>query len=301
MFLGLFPILAFLITLVFTPLVGEFSRGRGILSPDLHKEGKPLIPELVGVTILLASSGVLLGAYLVLNAQVLLITGLAVTLAGLLGVADHYRPLTPGMKILGLVLIGLVYYAGPLPEGYLFLLIPLLFMTACNFTNMLAGFNGLEIGVGAVASLGVAAAAYLNGAPESFLIASTMGAALLGFLYYNRYPARVFPGDAGTLPIGAALFSAVLYGGLYLPGLVIFLPYVLDAGLKYVSAGVMSRHHQEPTLLRDGKLYPPAGGNLSLARLLLRVKPMGEKELVALLWLIEALFVSLGIALEVAL
>jgi UDP-N-acetylglucosamine--dolichyl-phosphate N-acetylglucosaminephosphotransferase len=201
-----------------------------------------------------------------------------------------------------LVLIGLIYYAGPLPEGYLFLfLVPLLFMTACNFTNMLAGFNGLEIGVGAIASLGVAAVAYLSGATASFVIASTMSAALLGFLYYNKYPARVFPGDAGTLPIGAALFSAVLYGGLYLPGAIIFLPYALDAGLKYVSAGVMSRHSQEPTLLRDGKLYPPAEGNLSLARLLLRVKPMREKELVVLLWLIEGLFVSLALALEVAL
>lgn len=298
-----FPLIAFITALILTPIIGRINRKRDILSKDLHKKEKPLVPEMTGIAILIAYCVSLLGAYLFLGDKGLLFALALVILVGFLGVIDHYRPLKPWEKIITLTLIGFSYYFYiPLPSDYLLLLIiPLFFMAACNFTNMLAGFNGLEIGVGAIASLGVAAVAYMNNAEVSFVIASTMAAALLAFLYYNKYPAKVFPGDVGTLIIGAALFTAVLYGGLYLPGIIIFIPYALDAGLKFLSAGIMSRHSQEPTLIKGGKLYAPRGGNLSLPRLLLKIKPMGEKEVVMLLWIVEALFASVAVALEVAL
>jgi UDP-N-acetylglucosamine--dolichyl-phosphate N-acetylglucosaminephosphotransferase len=303
MSLWLYPAVAFAAALIATPVVAGFLRERGVLGRDLHKETRPQVPELVGISVLASFSIALTAAYLQHRDPWLLLALAAVMLVGLLGVLDHYRPLSPREKILGLALVGLGYSTmSPGDHGYAFLILaPLLFMAACNFTNMLAGLNGLEIGVGAIAAAGVASVAYLNGSMASFLIAASMGAALIAFLHYNRYPARVFPGDVGTLIIGAALFTALHSGGLYLAGAIIFLPYLMDAALKFLSAGVMSRQDQTPTVLKDGKLYPPSGGNLSLVRLLLRLRPMGEKQVVALIWGIEALFAGAAIAVEVAL
>ena len=297
MFPWVFPAIAFAMTLILTPILGAALRDRGIVGRDLHKENTRYVPELVGIAILISFTSSILLAYLYLQASFLLLTAAAVLLVGLMGILDHYRPLTPREKILGLGGIGLLFYAQPGGHGILFLLlIPLLFMAVCNFTNMLAGLNGLEIGVGAIASAGIALAAYLTASWTALVIAASMAASLFAFLIYNRYPARVFPGDVGTLIIGAALFSAVYIGELYLAGAIILLPYLVDAGLKFVSAGVMSRHGQKPTLVKNGKLYPPPGGNLSLVRLLLRVRPMGEREVVALIWGIEAVFVAAALA-----
>lgn len=297
-----YPGLAFVITMILTPVVMREFKKLNIVGIDLHKEGKPEVPEMVGVSILSAVGVSLAAAYSLLGVETLLFTLAVIITVGIMGVLDHYRPLTPGGKIAGLTIIGLLYpfyHAADYQIAFL-LLLPILFMVACNFTNMLAGFNGLEIGTGALASLGVATVAYMNNAEASFIIASTTAAALLAFLLFNRYPSRAFPGDVGTLIIGAALFSAILFSEAYLAGVVIFLPYAFDATLKFISAGFMSRHHQEPTLIEKGKLYAPKGGNLSLPRLLLRIKPMGERELVLWIWSIEAFFVFLAIALEAA-
>ncbi len=168
-------------------------------------------------------------------------------------------------------------------------------MFACNFTNMLAGFNGLEIGTGAIAALSIAAIALIKQQTASFLIAIAISASLLAFLYYNKFPARVFPGDAGTLPIGAALFSAAVIGKLELYAAIVFIPYALDAALKLMSAGIMTRESQEPTQVKNGKLYVPQGSNLSLPRLFLLRGAMREDELVRRVWLAEALFGALAI------
>jgi len=184
-----------------------------------------------------------------------------------------------------------------LARGYnlfYFIALPVLFMIVCNFTNMLAGFNGLEIGTGMIAAFGISVLAYLANAQISFVTASAMFGALLAFLYYNKYPAKVFPGDVGTLIIGAALFTAILFGKLAAGWIVLF-PYAVDASLKYFSVGIMTRESQIPTQIRDGKLYIPEGSNLSLPRFFLRKKALGEKELVYTIWVIEAVFSALAI------
>jgi UDP-N-acetylglucosamine--dolichyl-phosphate N-acetylglucosaminephosphotransferase len=166
--------------------------------------------------------------------------------------------------------------------------VPIFFMFACNFTNMLAGFNGLEIGTGAIASLGMAAVAYLNGSTVGAILSGAMFFALLAFLYYNRYPAKVFPGDVGTLIIGAALFTTMIISKIELFGAIILAPYIADAALKYLSVGVMTRESQTPTELKEGRLYTPDGSNLSLARIFIRSKALREPEVVFRVWAVEA-------------
>ena len=119
--------------------------------------------------------------------------------------------------------------------------------------------------------------------------------ALIAFLYFNRYPAKIFPGDTGTLIIGAAVVCIAFIGRVKLIALIILMPNIIDAALKFYSAGVMNRQQQKPTQLNDdGKLVRPQVGFKSLIRLVLR-KPIAEKDAVKIIWAIGIIFGVLGI------
>lgn len=94
-----------------------------------------------------------------------------------------------------------------------------------NSVNITDGLDGLATGVTALVSLGLVLLSYLAGSPaltnvlpvlyvpgagELAVVAATIAAACLGFLYHNRHPARVFMGDTGSLALGAAVGTIAL-------------------------------------------------------------------------------------------
>ncbi len=298
----LISVAAFFITFALTPVLKDKLGRMGITAPDLHKHDRVKIPEMGGIAILAGFSIPVVASYFFYQDTGLL-TGLAVVLlVGGLGIVDGIRGLSPLQKVVSLTAVGMILIpsSNPLILGYnlgiwYLIFVPIFFMFACNFTNMLAGFNGLEIGTGTIASLGMALVAYMSRSADGFILSSAMFGALLAFLYYNRYPAKVFPGDVGTLIIGAALFTSMILAKVELLGAIIFLPYAADAALKYLSVGIMTRESQSPTQLREGKLYIPEGGNMSLPRIFLQRKPMDEKEVVIMVWAVEAVFVIIAV------
>jgi UDP-N-acetylglucosamine--dolichyl-phosphate N-acetylglucosaminephosphotransferase len=73
------------------------------------------------------------------------------------------------------------------------------------------------------------------------------------------------------------------------------MPNIIDAALKFYSAGVMNRQQQKPTQVNDeGKLVRPEQGFKSLIRLVLR-RPIAEKDAVKIIWGIGIIFGVLGI------
>lgn len=103
-----------------------------------------------------------------------------------------------------------------------------------NGANLTDGLDGLSAGVSAavVAVLGVLAylgghviyADYLNimyipGSGELLVFAAAFFGALIGFIWYNSYPAQVFMGDTGSLAIGGmiATFALLIRKELLLP------------------------------------------------------------------------------------
>lgn len=297
-------VVAFFITFVLTPVLRDRLRKMGITGTDLHKPDRVEIPEMGGIAVLAGFSISVISGYFFYQKEGLLVGLSVVLLTGLLGIIDGIKKLTPIQKVIPLTIVGMILIPFSKPSilgyelgfGYL-VFVPVFFMFACNFTNMLAGFNGLEIGTGAIASLGMAILAYLNHSTEGAILSLTMFGALLAFLYYNRYPAKVFPGDVGTLVIGAALFATMIISKVELLGAIIFIPYIADAALKYFSVGVMTRESQSPTQLRDGKLYMPEGSNLSLPRLFIRHRGMTEPEVVYRVWAVEAVCCALAVGL----
>lgn len=77
-----------------------------------------------------------------------------------------------------------------------------------NAFNLIDGLDGLCGGLAAVATLGLAAIALVNGRSDAALLLLVMGGATLGFLKFNLNPARIFLGDAGSMLMGFFLATA---------------------------------------------------------------------------------------------
>jgi len=77
-----------------------------------------------------------------------------------------------------------------------------------NSVNLTDGLDGLAAGTAVIALGAFVAIGWLAGRPEIMIFSATLGGACLGFLIYNRYPARLFMGDIGSLALGGA-FAAM--------------------------------------------------------------------------------------------
>ena len=96
-----------------------------------------------------------------------------------------------------------------------------------NAVNLIDGLDGLAVGVGGIAALGLFAVVAQEKAFVATLTIILAGSAL-GFLRHNFYPARIFLGDTGSMFIGFALAVIGLYGSLKSTTVtVLFLPIIL--------------------------------------------------------------------------
>ncbi len=94
-------------------------------------------------------------------------------------------------------------------------------LATVNGTNLTDGVDGLLACVTTAVTLFFSIAAALVGSPNVSVVGSTMIGALLGFLLYNAYPARIFMGDTGSLALGGFVI-----GIAYLLQMPLFIPIV---------------------------------------------------------------------------
>jgi UDP-N-acetylglucosamine--dolichyl-phosphate N-acetylglucosaminephosphotransferase len=115
---------------------------------------------------------------------------------------------------------------------YPLILVPLGIVGATTTYNFLAGFNGLEAGQGILILSFLSVVAYLNGYAWLSIIGITMVVSLIGFWFYNKYPAKVFPGDSLTWAIGALIACMAILGNFEKVAVFVFIPYIIETGLK---------------------------------------------------------------------
>jgi len=115
----------------------------------------------------------------------------------------------------------------------------LLLTWAMNLYNFMDGSDGLAGGM-ALFGFGALGVAALGAAPDMAVAGLCVAAAAAGFLAHNFHPARVFLGDAGSIPLGFLAGSLGLAGwarGLW-PAwfpLLVFSPFVVDATFTLVA------------------------------------------------------------------
>ena len=124
------------------------------------------------------------------------------------------------------------------PLGAVLMVLAICWMT--NLFNFMDGANGLAggmalIGFGAYA---IAAATMPQGQAMTFIAAALSGAAL-GFLFFNLPAAKIFMGDAGSIPIGFLAATLGIQGTLmglwtWWFGLLVFSPFIVDATITLI-------------------------------------------------------------------
>lgn len=163
---------------------------------------------------------------------------------GVLSFLDDLRSLPVQVRLAGhLTAAGVVVLAigAPSPVGAgigaaaaLLLVLALVWMT--NLFNFMDGADGLAGGMSAIGFATVAFAAFDAGAIAIALVATALASASAAFLVFNVPPAKVFLGDAGSIPLGflaGALGAAGVLAGAwpwwFAP--VVFSPFIVDATL----------------------------------------------------------------------
>jgi phospho-N-acetylmuramoyl-pentapeptide-transferase len=115
----------------------------------------------------------------------------------------------------------------PVTPWVVFPLAVIAIVATANAVNITDGMDGLAGGLSIIA-IG-AIALFLPGAPAGEkAVAMTLCGALAAFLVFNRYPARVFMGDTGSVAIGFALAAMAIQQGYLLLLPIISLVFVLE-------------------------------------------------------------------------
>lgn len=250
-------IMAFAVTAVLGPVLIPWLRklkfGQQILEigPNWHKN-KSGIPTMGGM-MFIAGVAVSMTALLVYRFDVRLLMMLLISIGfGLIGFTDDYIKvvkkrnlgLTAKQKFLLQAILAVIYIIVLKETGnldthivipfvkktlvlpwWLYIVFILFVVTGTvNAVNLTDGLDGLAASITCVTSLFFAVAALITADGVSVYFAMTVLGGCLGFLIFNRYPAKVFMGDTGSLFLGGAI--SVLAVGLKMPLILIIAGFV---------------------------------------------------------------------------
>jgi len=301
---------SFIVTFFGFPVIIPRMKKAGITGKNMNIKKQEKIPEMGGLVMVAGfSAGIILTIFIKIFFMSLtdvslvallacLSTVLIVALIGifddLISVKQIIKAFMPVFAALPLMAIEIgdstmmVPFLGRFNFGivYPLLLVPLGITGAANAFNMLAGFNGLEVGLGIICMVSVSIIAYLIGSMTALAISLSCLGVLIAALYYNWYPAKILIGDIGTLCIGTVLAICVIVGDFETAGVILIIPFVIDFIIK-----AKYRFPYTFGVFKEGKLYCPEDGPKGLAHIILKIfGGMQEKHLVMVLIGIESVF-----------
>jgi UDP-N-acetylglucosamine--dolichyl-phosphate N-acetylglucosaminephosphotransferase len=305
-------------------------RDGGMVGNDVNKPSRLEVPELGGIAALFAFSislTIIVGVRKMVGdiAELPYLAVISVFfIAAMVGLIDDISNIPQRLKVVGVAFAALplmLVHLGAevsLPFDYMvalvgstyFLywlaLVPAGVSGVANAMNMSAGYNGLESGQILIISSAMLAVLLIDGGPDyAVIVSGALVGAAVGLYAFNRYPARVFVGDIGTLGLGAALAGAIILGHIEIYGLIAILPAFYEGfATAYYSLfrKVPDRRYacHHPVIGPDGKLRPPDGaGRYTLAYRLLSRKPMTERQLVRTLLALYGFAGAAAVALSV--
>jgi UDP-N-acetylglucosamine--dolichyl-phosphate N-acetylglucosaminephosphotransferase len=319
-----------LLLLAFPPFMGYLAR-TGHVSDDVHKTPPTKVPEPVGPLLFIA---VLIGELIVAAGYrsfvpLALVTGAGIAFA--IGLTDDLYVLGGKTKPLLLLLAGVGFVGFVFVESSLYqpvLTFPLLgdtnphfiiytllaivaFPVVTNAFNMMDAFNGEVSWFTLLTSLALLAGVVLHEAfTAGFSIARVASvlplvAVATAFLVYNRYPARAFDGDSGSLMLGAMFAGLAVTGGVEVAAMIAIVPAILNSFYTLSSVrGFVERRKMpsRPTYIgSDGLLHASVEKDApnTLVRLVLLASPLSEEDLVKNIVALAAIACIFSVAISV--
>jgi UDP-GlcNAc:undecaprenyl-phosphate/decaprenyl-phosphate GlcNAc-1-phosphate transferase len=221
-YVGVFVCCAAL-TVFLTPLALRLARRRNLVDmPGPAKSHSEAVPYLGGVAIVIAFSLVILVADLLrpdgADTKGLVVTlGLGVALA-VMGLVDDLKGLPVVLRLALELGAGVVVYAtgtrAHLAGAGLGLdaVVTVAWVVGItNAFNLLDNMDGLSAGVAAIASFWLFVVGLVNGQYFVAILSLALVGCAAGFLRHNRFPARIYMGDAGSLYLGFVLSVVALH------------------------------------------------------------------------------------------
>lgn len=226
------PMISALVTLLLTLILTLSKHGTIQDIPNERSLHSEPVPRTGGIALM---AGLLAGWVLLFKFWawwiVLPLLGLFV-----LSLVDDVRGLSPKLRLAGHFVAALVVVFGS-GTGWLWMLPVLLYVVwMTNLYNFMDGSDGMAGGMALFGFTFYGFAGLMAGNEAFAMLSFSVGAASLGFLYHNFHPARVFLGDAGSIPLGfmASAFGVWGWRQGYWPvwfPILVFSPFVVDATL----------------------------------------------------------------------
>ncbi len=196
------------------------------------------VPRIGGVGLLLGAAS----AWIVFSTALPVYVWLGICVLAVISIVDDIRQVPVGYRLLTHTLVALGCAAALFADthDWLFVAICALVMIwMSNLFNFMDGSDGLAGGMILIGFGYYGLAAYLSGNVDYAIINFSLAAAAFGFVIHNFYPARIFLGDVGAVPLGYMAAVMGLLGwisglwSLWLP-LLIFSPFIVDATVTLV-------------------------------------------------------------------
>ena len=215
-------VISYVLVGLLTPLMRKIALAKGVLDRpnSAHKSHKNPVPYLGGVAIII---GVVIVSYIALISNKFAwsnfwlatsVLGPAIAM-GLVGLWDDLKSLNPlprfvGQSIAGLIVAIILVLNDNVgnPTGITFLDVSITVLWIVGICNSINFFDNLDGGAAGTVAIAAISLTYLAITGNQYFIAAlsiVIAGSTLGFLIWNRVPARIYMGDAGALFLGVLL------------------------------------------------------------------------------------------------
>ncbi len=215
---------------IFMPWVRQLSHRIGAIAVPNHRSmHKHPMPRLGGLAIFLSFVGAYVLIYPAAGGKLSIFTGLMVSAAliEIVGVIDDKYEISAKFKLLGQVTAASAVYLFGVQIDYIsipfsqfdislhwlsFPITVLWIVGVTNAINLIDGLDGLATGVSAIATATIMVIALLSGNIPVFILCGMLLGSLVGFLFFNFLPAKIFMGESGSAFLGFFLAALSVYG-----------------------------------------------------------------------------------------
>lgn len=230
---GAAAVLAIIISLLVTPWVKRLAiRVNAMDVPDKRKVHQGLMPRMGGLAVFISFAVTALITRPLTPAMAgLLLGGLVIII---IGIMDDIKGLSPKQKLVGQIIASLAVipfgiqvdfitnpFGGMIALGVFAIPVTAFWIiSVTNAVNLIDGLDGLAGGTSMIAALTIAAVAWKQGLIDGGSVVHTdvaflgliLACAVLGFLRYNFFPAKIFLGDTGSMFLGYCLAVLAVMG-----------------------------------------------------------------------------------------
>src|SRR3989344_1772418 len=314
--IAVLAIAVFLVTVICEALWIKFARGKNLVGLDWAKKGRVLLSEGGGIAMLQGIWFAIAFLFFGSGNFNYIAWGLLLSIFAFIGIIDDtkhkflkkalsWKKRAIAISAVCLAFAGIYFWN----LGILWVILIALYIAGiASFQNTFAGLNGWQGGSGAIIVIASTFAIWNTG-PNLLWLNAIVAAAILGFLAWNKCPAKVFEGNSGTLLIGSAIAGIFILNWkieLMAFSLLFFLPHMFEffvLKMLFSKARDPGQIRQLPyRVLENGKIAIPeyAKGKVQydFAKAFIKIfGPMREWEIVAIIWAVVAVNAAFWILL----